>query len=70
MELKPCPFCGGKSWLIPTSGISGRIACIGDCGIETKQFWDEPMTAPREEREKWDVLAARKWNRRANDAAD
>lgn len=70
MELKPCPFCGGKAYFIATSGVSGYIACIGDCGIHTGTFWDDPMTAPKDEREKWRDIAVRAWNRRVTNEID
>lgn len=46
MELKPCPFCGGKAVLVPLAGCRGYVACIGVCGMQTGDFWDEPMTKP------------------------
>lgn len=66
-ELKPCPFCGGKAIFIHLATCHGEIACIGDCGFKSTDYWDEPMTNPREERVKWYTLAASAWNRRAND---
>ena len=68
MELKPCPFCGSEAVIIPTSRCSGRIVCIGDCGIRTGKFWDEPMTEPEENQAKWRDLAIEAWNRRAENA--
>ena len=64
ISLETCPFCGGESIPIATSSCSGIIACIGDCGIQTEKFWDEPMTQNESERVKWYIVAARKWNRR------
>lgn len=66
MELKPCPFCGGGAICIPLSGSSGHIACIGECGIKTGVYWDEPMTEPKESRRSWKDILAEKWNRRAD----
>jgi hypothetical protein len=66
MELKPCPFCGGKAIPVPLSLSHGYIACIGDCGIHTGHFWSEPMTAPKESRKPWHELAAAAWNRRTD----
>lgn len=68
IELKSCPHCGGKSVFIPLSGCSGYIACIGECSIATKTYWDKPMTEPEGRRTKWYEVAAMLWNRRANDA--
>lgn len=63
-ELVLCPFCGGKSVRVPTSTCSGHIACIGECGMKTAKFWDEPMTKNEGDRVKWYEVAAEKWNRR------
>lgn len=67
MELKTCPFCGGKAILVTLSSCSGHIACIGDCGMNTQRFWSEPMTAPKESRKPWHELAVETWNRRIAD---
>lgn len=66
MELKECPFCGGKAILVPLSNSSGYIACIGKCDMKTGTYWDEPMKEPKENRTKWHDLATAAWNRRAN----
>ena len=64
--LKPCPFCGGESVLVPLSSCSGEIACIGECHFESAKYWDEPMTRPAGERRKWREIAIEAWNRRAD----
>ncbi len=67
-KLKPCPFCGGEAEYIPLSSSCGRIACVGKCGMRTARFWDEPMTASKDERTKWYEVATSAWNRRADNA--
>lgn len=67
-ELERCPFCLGKAILVPTSVCSGYISCIGECGMATKKFWDEPMSEPAESRKKWHEIAVEAWNRRVEDA--
>lgn len=66
MELKNCPFCGGKAIFIPLSSCSGYIACVGTCGMNTGRYWDEPMTEQKENRAKWRDRALEAWNRRVN----
>lgn len=66
-ELESCPFCGGKSVLVPLSMCSGYVACIGVCKMKTAKFWDDPMTEPEKERIKWHEIATAAWNRRAED---
>lgn len=65
VELKNCPFCGGKAVLCYTSVGSGHIACIGDCGMATKKYWDERIDNTGSK--KWYEVAAETWNRRANE---
>lgn len=65
IELKPCPFCNGKSIFAPLSTCRGYIACIGECGFRSGDEWDAPMTHPAKERDKWYTILAQKWNRRA-----
>jgi hypothetical protein len=65
-ELKPCPFCGGKSVCVATSTVSGYIYCSG-CDMATNKFWDDPMSEPAENRKKWHEVATSAWNRRCND---
>lgn len=64
VELKNCPFCSGEAVLCHCSTGSGYIACIGDCEMATRTFWDERIdnTGTR----KWYEVAAENWNRRAN----
>ena len=66
-ELKPCPFCGGEAVIVHTSSCGGHIACIGECGMQTAKFWDEPMRKNESERTKWHKTAIDAWNRRAED---
>lgn len=48
VELKSCPFCGGKAELIKTSGYSGNhyyyVRCFG-CGIQTMQYSNKDVAA-------------------------
>lgn len=56
MELKPCPFCGGKAEIVRTENwekFRFYATCL-DCGVET------PRTA------RTVTEAAKKWNRRAD----
>jgi hypothetical protein len=64
-ELERCPFCGGESVLVPLSSCNGYIACVGECGIKTAKYWDEPMTSHESERTKWHETATKAWNRRS-----
>ena len=52
IELKPCPFCGGKARLCISEYIPPWIEC--DCGV----FTEGQNTAEE---------AAEMWNRRATD---
>ena len=63
-ELKPCPFCGGKSVLVPLASCHGYIACIGECGFHSGYYWDEPMAEKESNRTKWNEIATKAWNRR------
>lgn len=69
MELEKCTFCGGKAILVSLSECSGYISCIGECGINTGRYWDDPMTEPKENRTKWQELATAAWNRRPDNAS-
>lgn len=66
MNLKPCPFCGGEAICVAHSICSGVIVCL-ECGFETKKYWDDPMTADKNERKGWKEIAYEQWNRRANE---
>lgn len=62
VELKPCPFCGGKAELIrwsiwEGSEITDFVQCT-ECTADGKHFHDEPDKA----------IAA--WNRRTDDEQD
>ena len=63
-QLDRCPFCGGKSILVPLASCHGYVACIGDCGFKSADFWDEPMTKKEKPETKWNELAIASWNRR------
>ena len=63
-ELKSCPFCGGKSILVPLASCHGYIACIGDCGFRSADFWDEPMNEEKQNRTGWKAIATEAWNKR------
>ena len=63
-ELENCPFCGGKSILVPLASCHGFVACIGECGFRSGDFWDEPMTEEENDRMKWYEIATKAWNRR------
>ena len=63
-ELRPCPFCGGKSVLVPLASCHGYIACIGECGFHSGDYWDEPMTEKESNITKWNEIATKAWNRR------
>ena len=59
-ELKPCPFCGGKSRIIaydPFDGYQGNctvyLACCVVCGAEIKKATEEKTIEA--------------WNRRVED---
>ena len=62
--LNSCPFCGGKSILVPLASCHGYIACIGECGFHTGDYWDDAMTEEEKNRKKWNQLATIAWNRR------
>lgn len=66
-QLKTCPFCGGKAILVTLSSCRGYVACIGDCGFKSADFWDEPMTGKERAEFKWNELATKSWNRRQID---
>lgn len=62
MDLLNCPHCGGKAEFIPLAKCHGYIACVGDCGIHTGDYWND--LGKEEIKETWKEKAARDWNRR------
>ena len=58
VELKPCPFCGGKSELF-IGNFFAMASCL-ECGIHTKPFDYDDF-----EKEKAVEKAVEIWNRRA-----
>jgi Lar family restriction alleviation protein len=58
IELKPCPFCGGKARLFVSNGV--RVLCP-DCGATTRILVDSERV---ETSAVEDVIKA--WNRRAS----
>lgn len=66
VELKPCPFCGGKPVAKFNLEIQGQstnwnfVACQNEkCRIKPSTDWH-----------KCRAVAVREWNRRAEDAVD
>ena len=59
-ELKPCPFCSGKSIVVKTAKCGRYIACW-DCGCRTEEFETDYAGTARDK-----AVAA--WNRRAQPA--
>jgi Lar family restriction alleviation protein len=58
-ELLPCPFCGGRPYLIlPFNGTEEFVVGCADCNIEFKAAWCRGESKPSR-----DIVAA--WNRRA-----
>ena len=62
-DVEKCPHCGGEAVLVPLAGCHGYIACVGDCGIRTGDYWDD-MQKDAENPEKWHDKAIKAWNRR------
>jgi len=69
MELKPCPFCGGKAkiqlWWPAAQKANKKTIFImcKSCGCKTQTVYQVPYMA-------WDDCkryAIEAWNRRAND---
>lgn len=59
IELKPCPFCGGKNAYIATTCYVEYYVRCPDCGaVAFGKDTDEMQT---------DEKAAEVWNRRANE---
>lgn len=57
MELKPCPFCGGKVHLFPSLTFSNRFVIFcGKCFLQTLAYDDKEQLI-------------NDWNRRADDDA-
>ena len=64
IDLKRCPFCGGKakiSHMGPYASKTSKVECEG-CGACTKYFFISTEYAA-------DVVAAEAWNRRTEDDA-
>ena len=66
-ELKPCPFCGGKAWMLvkPSGRYSdATIGCSGDCiAAEGNTYTSEKYSDPDGEQAR--RLAIDAWNTRA-----
>jgi len=62
IELKPCPFCGGKDVQINHGAMWGYAAHCNECGADVI-FWGmcNPLNLDGDYREE----LARAWNRRA-----
>jgi len=58
IELKPCPFCGGKARLFVSNGV--RVLCT-KCGVTTWTAVDSERVGTSAVE---DVIEA--WNRRKN----
>lgn len=61
MELKPCPFCGGKAKLFVNDGV--RVLCV-KCRATSKILVDEYNGFEIRTNAVRDVVEA--WNRRAD----
>ena len=60
MELKPCPFCGGKAILThDLAGLGASIIRCEKCGLESVRFIKSFEVASDDE-------AIKYWNRRAD----
>lgn len=69
MELKLCPFCGGRASVFHWKQGEGQgcaVRCTADyCGGETATAMSGPLT----DRETLAKMAAEYWNRRVPDSA-
>lgn len=54
IELKPCPFCGGRAKI--SSYLSGSVVCM-DCGASSKRIPESPKYCAID-------TAVEAWNRR------
>ena len=64
IELKPCPFCGGKALLSHDhAGIGASYIRCEKCGLESIRFLKSFEIAS-------DDKAVEFWNRRVNDGKD
>ena len=61
LELKPCPFCGGRAYLFVGDGI--RVFCV-QCGASSKVLRDMQTANRVAGNATKSVIEA--WNRRAN----
>lgn len=59
LDLKPCPFCGGKARLFVNGGV--RVVCTR-CYVSTRVLKDELESASSAVE-----LSVEAWNRRAGD---
>lgn len=64
MELKPCPFCGGKAILVHDQvGLGASYIRCGKCGLESVHFIKSFEVAS-------DYEAIDYWNRRADNGTE
>lgn len=71
IKLKPCPFCGGEAYYRKPVDIEGS-AFVG-VGVECKQCGAYPfstMIYEGESEQRKKAVAAKFWNRRANDGRE
>lgn len=58
IELKPCPFCGGKAEIVSSS--PGGFGPFSVCCVHDNPCWIRPSTDYYE----MEIVAAAIWNRR------
>lgn len=65
LELKPCPFCGGKASLFLSERGGVRVLCV-ECGASPEIICDKIALSTRVSSDAvMRVIEA--WNRRVND---